>query len=138
MSLSEISRSDYNYWSTAADLRVLSGSLAMRLRADLSEYSKAPVWRSPAYGGGHVLRAAPVGRHRAPLLGAAVVEWRQTVTPLIGLTVFAEGAWSTEWHAGGGLGLRLNLPPRPHNTLRLDIAYGPAGPTLTAGWGESF
>ena len=53
---------------------------------------------------------------------------------------FVEGAWVREagWHGGAGGGLRFVLPPRPHNTVRLDAAVGTVGWALTAGVGQAF
>ena len=86
----------------------------------------------------------PAGRFRAPLLTGAVIEWRSPTMGPLGFAVFAEGAAESSapgglaLHGGGGAGLRLHLPPRPHNTVRLDVAVGDVGWALTAGFGEAF
>ncbi len=97
-----------------------------------------PVWWQPSAGGGEVLRHGPLGRFRGPALGAAVLEWRQPVRGPLGLVAFAEGAWLGGPHGGGGLGLRLDLPPRPSNRLRFDVALGDGGLGVSAGVGALF
>jgi len=74
-----------------------------------------------------------------------VAEWRLRDARTLGAVLFAEGAWVSadlplqrQLHGGMGAGLRLRLPPRPHNTVRLDLAWGDAGFGLTAGVGEAF
>jgi hypothetical protein len=59
---------------------------------------------------------------------------------MLGAVAFAEGAWADEAgvHGGVGGGLRLFLPPRPLNTVRLDAAVGTVGWTVTAGVGNAF
>jgi hypothetical protein len=137
-SFTEVSLSSYRYGSTALDGQLLAGRLALRMRADIARGEDAPAWRSPAYGGGFILRAASMGRWRSPDLAAGIVEWRQPITPLLGLALFSELAWSEGLHPGAGAGIRLHLPPRPHNTLRLDIAKGADSWSISAGWGEAF
>lgn len=100
--------------------------------------STAPAWRLPTAGGGQVLRSGPVGRFRSPALGATVLEWRQLVGSTLVVVPFAEAAWSEGLHGGAGLGLRLRLPPRPVNTLRLDVGLGDGGLGVSLGWGELF
>jgi hypothetical protein len=74
------------------------------------------------------------GRMRAPVGAAGALS----------LCPFAEGAWiqadgeAPGLHGGLGLGLRLALPPRPTNLLRLDAAWGDAGLGISAGWGQPF
>ena len=111
---------------------------AVQLLGQWVPWSTGPDWRLPTVGGGQVLRSGSVGRLRAEELVAAVVEWRQGVGSALELVPFVEGAWVDGPHGGGGLGLRLKLPPRPNNTLRLDVAMGDIGFGLSVGWGDFF
>ncbi|MCB9777183.1 MAG: hypothetical protein H6742_01300 [Alphaproteobacteria bacterium] len=119
--------------------------LAGRMLTDLTPLSTSPTWRQAAWGGGEVLRHAPLGRLRGPVLTGLVGEWRAPVVGPLGVVLLGEAALQVpdepaalQLHAGGGGGLRLALPPRPHNTVRLDAAFGTLGWALTAGWGEAF
>jgi len=114
------------------------GRLAAWLHGRAAPWSQAPYWRLPAAGGGQVLRHGPVGRFRDRALAASVLEWRLRPDATTGGVLFVEGARVDGWHAGAGVGLRLRLPPRPHNTVRLDIAVGDGGVGISAGWGEAF
>lgn len=120
--------------------RVPAGSgLATRLVVDGNALEEGvPVWWRPTAGGGQVLRHAPLGRFRGPLLGAAVVEWRQAVAGPLTLTVFGESAWLAGLHGGGGGGLLLDLPPKPSNRVRFDVAWGDGGLGVSGGIGAAF
>lgn len=119
---------------------VLRGTGALRLVGAAAPLSTSPTWRAPAWGGGEVLRGAPLGRLRAPWMTALVPEWRRRLVGPLGLVLFAEGAatGAGALHGGGGGGLRLHLPPQPGNTVRLDLAASDLGWSLSAGWGEAF
>lgn len=119
------------------------GTGALRLVAAAAPLESSPIWRRPAWGGGEVLRGAALGRLRAPWMTAVVPEWRRPLVGPLGLALFGEAALARGdgqdgLHAGGGLGLRLHLPPRPQNTVRLDLGVSTAGVGLSAGWGEAF
>jgi hypothetical protein len=113
-------------------------SLHGRLAGAVAPDSQAPWWRLPSAGGGVYLRSAPLGRWRDPMLLAGTVELRGPLIGPLGGVIFAEAAHIEGLHPGVGAGLRLHLPPRPHNTLRLDLGLGEEGLVVTAGWGESF
>lgn len=116
-----------------------AAGLATRVLVDASLQERAlPVWWRPSAGGGEVLRHGGLGRYRGPLLSAAVVEWRQPVVGPLDVVGFAEGAWIDDWHGGLGGGLRLDLPPRPSNRLRFDVAWGDGGLGVSAGLGQAF
>lgn len=135
----ETSLSQYRFVSGAADLRMHRTRLAIRMRLDASHGPNAPGWRSVAYGGGSILRSAPIARWRTPVMSAGIVEWRQPIVPMLSIAMFGETAWAGDVHWGAGTGVRVHLPPRPHNTMRIDLAYGwEMGWSLTAGWGEAF
>ncbi len=113
------------------------GRLAARVLGEAAPIA-GPYWRWPTAGGGVVLRHGPLGRFRDEWLAGGAVEWRPRPDKLVGAALFAEAAWVDSVHAGGGAGLRLRLPPRPHNTLRLDAAWGDGGVGVSVGWGEAF
>jgi hypothetical protein len=114
------------------------GAVVGHVAAEESLGSQAPWWRQPFAGGGHHLRSAPAFRWQAPWLTAAALEWRQPLLGALGGVVFGEAAWVDSLHVGLGAGLRLRLPPHPHNTVRVDVAWGAEGAVVTAGWGEAF
>jgi len=114
------------------------GRLAAWLHGQAAPWSQAPYWRLPVAGGGQVLRHGPIGRYRDRTLASSVLEWRLRPDATAGAVLFVEGARVDGWHAGAGTGLRLRLPPRPHNTIRLDLAVGDGGVGISAGWGEAF
>ena len=52
--------------------------------------------------------------------------WRPEAT--VGVVAFSELAYlGDSLHGGGGLGLRIRMPPQPFNTIRIDVGYGDAG-----------
>lgn len=116
----------------------LRARLAWQAVGSLAPLATSPTWRMPAWGGGVVLRSAPLGRFREPAMAAGVVEWRQPLVGVLGAAAFGEVALAEGLHLGGGGGLRLHLPPRPRTTVRLDLAGGSEGLALTAGYGEAF
>jgi len=116
----------------------LGARLAWRLIGSGSPLAASPTWRLPAWGGGDVLRCVPLARFRAPWMAAAVGEWRQPLGGALGVAFFGELAAAPDLHGGGGLGLRLDLPPRPSETIRLDAGIGDEGFALTAGFGAAF
>jgi hypothetical protein len=122
---------------TGAEARLSGERLAARLVGSLVPV-EVEAWRLPAWGGGEVLRSAAFRAVQAPAMAALVAEWRQPVAGPLSLVLFGEGAWAAQPHGGGGLGARLHLPPRPHNTVRIDLGVGDLGWALSAGWGESF
>lgn len=133
---------DYRHLALDADLRrawdLGRPVLAARLLASATPGSTAPLWRRPSAGGGVALRHGPIGRFRGDTLAAAALELRTDPRRLAGAVVFAEAAAIDGLHGGAGLGLRLRLPPRPANTVRLDAAYGDGGFGISAGVGETF
>ncbi|MEL6344005.1 MAG: hypothetical protein AAFV53_12875 [Myxococcota bacterium] len=141
-----VEASFWRYQHVRADVDVVldvpvtdRGRLAARALGAASPGSEAPWWRRPVVGGGRVLRGAPAYRWRGDLLLAGVLEWRQQLWGPLGGVVFAEGAWIEDGlRPGGGLGLRLHLPPQPLNTARLDVGAGAEGLTITVGWQEAF
>ncbi len=139
---SELSAVGSEHLGTRAELgwvhaRGASGPAAQVL-GQWVPWSTGPAWRLPTAGGGQVLRHGPAARFRDEALAAATFEWRQAVAGPLVIVPFLEGAWVDGLHGGGGLGLRLALPPRPHNTLRIDAGYGDGGFGLSLGWGERF
>lgn len=122
---------------TSAELRWRHGRLGARLVGSLVPI-EVEGWRLPAWGGGEVLRAAAFREVQAPAMAGLVAEWRQPLIGPLGGVLFGEAAWAEDPHGGGGLGLRLYLPPRPLNTVRVDLGVGDLGWAVSAGWGESF
>ena len=98
---SEASMSQYRFVSGAADLRIHRSRLALHLRVDAYHTRDAPNWRGVSYGGGSVLRGAPIARWRAPFMSAAIMEWRQPIVPLLSVAIFGETAWAGDVHWGG-------------------------------------
>lgn len=145
----ELALADYDYVRSTVDLReflrVPGGVFGLRLLGDgLPVHdARVPTVRLPAAGGDTVLRGAPAGRYRGPWLVAAATEYRHPFGPVLSGAVFGELAWLPDSddpgpHPGGGLGLRLALPPRPYNTLRLDLGVSDGGWGLAVGYGEAF
>lgn len=145
----ELSLGDYALGRVSLDLRsrtpLGAHALAARFYAESVPWRDAltPAWRLPAAGGAELLRGAPAGRYRGPHLIAGALELRGALGPAWGVTAFAEAAWvPTEDdqapHPGGGVGVRWRLPPRPDNTVRLDLGFTDAGWGLCAGFGEAF
>lgn len=140
---------DYTMLRASLDLRerwaVPGGVLASRLLGEAAlRDARTPVWRLPSAGGAELLRGAPSGRFRGPGLLAAALEYRHPLGPTLSLALFADTVWVSDPgplpspHGGAGAGLRLHLPPRPLNTVRLDLGFTDAGWGLVAGWGEAF
>ena len=137
--------SDYDHLLGGAEARGYAPGpwetvIAGRLQAERAFVGGVPWYLEPTAGGAEILRGAPAGRYRGRSLAAADLEWRRMIAgPLEGV-VFGCGAWveGTGWHPGGGLGLRLLMPPRQLNVVRLDVAVSDAGWAVTTGWGETF
>ncbi len=114
--------------------------VAGRVQGSRAFIEGVPWYRLPSAGGAEILRGAPDGRYRGATLAAVDLEWRRMVAgPLEGV-VFGCGAWVEEsgLHPCGGLGLRLLMPPRQLNVVRLDLAFSDTGWAVTTGWGETF
>ncbi len=144
----ELALADYDLARLSLDLRgrVPIGALTLAGRA-LSELAPwtdehTPFWRLPSAGGSELLRGAPAGRYRGEALILGATELRAELSPSWELVAFGELAWlpgaeEPGPHPGAGVGARLRLPPRPDNTLRLDLGFTDAGWGLVAGWGEA-
>ncbi len=137
--------SDYDHLGGEVQARGYLGGpwdtvLAGRLLGERAFLDGAPWYLQPSAGGPDVLRGASAGRYRGRSLAAADLEWRRMFTSGLEGVVFGCGAWveGTGWHPGGGLGLRLMMPPRQLNVVRLDLAVSDAGWAVTTGWGEVF
>jgi hypothetical protein len=118
-------------WDTVVGLRMMGARVFV---------AGVPWYLEPTAGGADILRGAPAGRYRGPSLAAADLEWRRMITGPLEGAVFGCGAWveGSGWHPGGGVGLRLLMPPRQLNVVRLDLAVSDAGWAVTTGWGETF
>lgn len=113
--------------------------LAMLIDVAASPNTEAPWWRLPTVGGGNILRTAPAHRWRSEFIPAAVFEYRWKPESTFGIVPFAEMTYVDEvFHGGGGLGLRIRLPPQPQNTMRFDIGYGDSGWNILFGAEEFF
>lgn len=145
----ELALADYALGRGSLDLRARlplgRTTLASRLLGDGAPWTDAdtPLWRLPSVGGSELLRGAPAGRYRGPWLLDGALELREPLGSSLEIAAFTELAWlpgsaEPSPHPGGGLGLRLSLPPRPDNTVRLDLGFTDAGWGLVAGWGEAF
>ncbi len=136
---------DYGHLLAALDLRGYLGLpwdavLAGRVVGERAFLDGVPWYRQPYAGGPEVLRGAPAGRYRGASLVAADLELRRMVAgPLEGV-VFGCAAWveGTGAHPCGGAGIRLLLPPRQLNVVRLDLGVSDDGWAVSTGWGEVF
>lgn len=135
---------DYEHLGLRLDARayqpMLRGVGAARLTWSQELYADAPLLRLPTAGGAELLRGARDSRYRAPAIATVDLEGRwMIVGPLEGV-VFVDGAQvlGDGLHGGGGVGLRLLLPPQALNVVRLDLAASDSGWSITAGWGEAF
>ena len=96
-------------------------------------------WQVPSIGGGNMLRTAPGQRWRDSFLPSAVFEYRFRPQSTVGIVGFSELAYAeNSFHGGGGLGLRIRMPPQPFNTMRFDIGYGDSGWNVLFGAEEFF
>lgn len=119
---------------------------AARLALGAAPLRSAPLWRLPAVGGGALMRSGPAGRWRSEAHALLLVEQRiplgahgrLSVVPALEGGAIDDQADGWGLHGGGGLGLRLALPPQPDQALRLDLAYGDGGLGLSVGWGQPF
>ena len=136
---------DYRHLGWRADARgyapLLRGVGAARLTWSQELYpEEAPLLRLPSAGGAELMRGARDGRYRAPQIATVDLEERWMLRRPLELVVFVNGAYvgGGGLHGGGGLGLRLFLPPEALNVVRLDVAVSDSGWTVTTGWGEAF
>jgi len=115
-------------------------TLATRGLVQAVAFPDVPFYLLPSAGGDVVLRGAPAGRFRGPALAALDLEVRRPVGPATEIVVFADGAWVEDAgaHPGGGLGLRLLLPPGHTEVVRVDVAISDVDWAVTTGWGEAF
>lgn len=134
---------DYARVGVVGDARVYlglgAGVVATRARGE-GAMGAFPDIRRPTVGGSDVLRGARYGELRGDFTVAGDVEVRHPVVGPLWGAAFATGA-AVEGrgaHAGGGVGVRLVLPPEPRNTLRLDVAATDVGWGVIVAWGEAF
>ncbi len=127
-----------------------AGQAVARVLGEVS--TDGPFFRLPSAGGSTLLRGAPSGRFRGPLLAGAQVEYRHVIYGPVGGVAFVDGAWVSDRapspfrddaHVSFGAGVRLVLPPADLNTTRIDVGVVPAfDGTVTWGvvvaWGEAF
>lgn len=135
---------DYDHLGYRLDARafqpMLRGVGGARLTWSQELYPDAPLLRLPSAGGAELHRGARDSRYRAAWIATADLEQRWMIVGPLELALFVDGAWVAEQglHPGGGLGLRLILPPEALNAVRLDFAVSDSGWALTTGWGEAF
>jgi len=143
----------YTHVGVSVDVRayppVAGGTLALRGLGTVVPTSGSPFYRWPSAGGSSLLRGAPAGWLRGPVLVAGQAEYRH---PLVGPleaaafvdvvrveSVNAEGATAGDvprWTAGAGV--RLVLPPEKTNVTRVDVGVGPGTWGVVVGWGQAF
>ncbi len=136
----ELAVADYWHLRSTTQFRFVSPKgPAFFIAADLCPGTEAPWWRQPTAGGGRFLRLPPAQWIRAKNIYSAAAEWRFRQQEMLGFVLFGEGSYTDHLaFMGGGIGLRLNLPPQPSNTIRLDIGYGTSGWGVLAGAREFF
>ncbi len=119
---------------------MLRGVGAARLYASVEWREGTPFFRLPSAGGADIHRGAQTWRYRAPWIVAADLEQRWMLTRVIEGVIFVDGVWVAEDgpHPGGGVGLRLILPPEHLNVIRLDVALSDSGWGVWSGFGEVF
>jgi hypothetical protein len=122
-------------WDTRAYPSVAGGTLAARAAWFVVPTGESPFFRLPSAGGSTLLRGVPAGWYRARSMFATQVEFRRIVRDPLGLAVFADGAWTGEWHATAGVGMRLHLDG---HVTRLDVGWCPSSWGIVAAWGEAF
>jgi hypothetical protein len=137
--------SGYEHLGGAVEARGYQGGpwesvLAGRVMGERAFVEGVPWYLEPSAGGMDVLRGAPAGRYRGRSLGAVDLEWRRMIAGGLEGVLFGCGAWveGTGLHPGGGVGLRLMMPPAEQNVVRLDLGVSDAGWAVTTGWGEVF
>ena len=116
-----------------------SGVLAGRTIGEAVHGDEIPDLRLPTVGGSGLLRGAQPGQLRGDWTAGAELELRHPVVGPLWLAAFG-GAAVIEGqglHGGGGGGIRWVLPPRPHNSVRLDVGWTDVGWDLVVGWGEA-
>lgn len=127
-----------------------AGKVAWRALGEVA--TDGPFYRLPSAGGSTLLRGAPAGRYRGPVLAGAQVEYRHVVYGPVYAAAFADAAWVSGWtpapflddaHVSFGGGARLVLPPGDLNTTRVDFGVvpgldGTVSWGLVLGWGEAF
>ena len=141
---------DYSHASLVVDLRwfrpVWGSVLAVR-GLHQQAFFDAPRWRLPAVGGATTHRGAWHDRHRAGWVDTLDVEGRWMVTQRLEAVAFGNMAAALPegpnapigLFPGGGVGLRLLLPPEEWNLLRIDLATSTTNDwVVTGGWGEAF
>ena len=100
--------------------------------------AEGPLWRTPGWGGGVVLRHGSWQSLRSPVLAGAVAELRARPIGRFEAGVFAEAAVGDRLVGGVGTGLAVQLPPSPRDVLRVDVAWGSLGLGVSTGWGRFF
>lgn len=143
--------SDYAYTETVWDGRAyhtvgadttFAGQMVLEARS-----GTPPFTNQAELGGDNVLRGLYRGRFRDRSLLAVQGEvriplvWRFRAVLFAGVgEVFSEvrtlGEYPPRWTAGGGL--RYELDPDSHTTVRLDIGAGPNGAGVIFNFGEAF
>ena len=139
---SGIEYTEWNYHHLRMDAQLMwihKSGLATLIDFSSTPNTEAPWWRLPTVGGGTILRTAPAHRWRDEFLPAMVLEYRWKPENTFGVVPFAEVAYANDsLHGGGGIGIRLRLPPQPQNTMRFDIGYGDSGWNILFGAEEFF
>lgn len=136
---------DYLRFAGEIDVRgyvpVHQGVLAGQVTFDGVLGSDIPWVRLPTIGGPYRHRGGRYGEFRGDWAAVTQLELRHP----LGLSwlwgaVFADLAYveGAGLHGGGGGGLRLVLPPVPHNTIRLDCGFSDSTWQLHIAWGEAF
>ncbi len=129
------------------------GRVVGRLLEETS--TDGPFYRLPSAGGSNLLRGAPAGRWRGPLLAAAQLEYRQHLFGALQGALFVDSAyvgglpgagWApslSDAHVSVGGGVRLVLPPSDLNVTRIDVGFvpnpdGTVSAGIVVGWGQAF
>lgn len=139
---SDFSYSNWDYYNLRIDHQLMwihPTGFASMFNILSAPNTKSPWWRKPTIGGGNILRTTPAHRWRDEIIPSAVFEYRHKPQSTLGVVAFTEMAYAEKGiHGGGGLGLRIRMPPQPYNTMRIDIGYGDMGWNVLFGAEEFF
>lgn len=132
---------DYTLCTGTGGVQLQSTSHRARVRLSVAPTlatAGTPLWRTPGWGGGVVLRHGGWQSLRHPVLTGTVAEVRTRPLGRFQGALYGEAAWGGQWVGGVGTGMVVRLPPSPRDALRVDVAWGTLGWGVSTGWGRDF